>query len=227
MQQPTDHQQGHRQRLKARFLEAGVSSLADYELLELLLFQAIPRQDVKPIAKQLLTAFGSFAGVINADLNELKKIKGVGESSYIIFQTIKAATQKFSQQQVLNKPILGSWKELLDYCRTLLAHEKVENFHLLFLDRKNRLIADETHQRGTIDRTPAYPREIVKRALELGASALILVHNHPSGDPTPSKADIDLTEAILQAAEALDIKIHDHLIISKTGHTSFKSLGML
>lgn len=219
--------EGHRKRLKARFLNAGVEALHDYELLELILCLALPRGDVKPIAKELLKTFGSFGEVISAPLEKLMKQKGIGEHAAIALKLIKEASVHLSRELVINKPILSSWRLVLDYCHSNLAFAEKEEFHVLYLDSKNRLIFDETHQKGTIDQASVYPRDIIKNALDHNASSLILVHNHPSGDPTPSKADIDLTKEIHQIAKSLNISIHDHLIIGKSGHASFKSLGLL
>lgn len=223
----TPHHLGHRQRLRQRFSKAGPDALADYELLELVLFRAIPRRDVKPLAKKLIETFGSFAGVISAETQRLGDIAGLGESAIAELKIVQAAALKLSQGHVLNKPALSSWSALLKYCQASMAYNKTEQFRILFLDRKNILIADEIQQEGTIDHTPVYPREVVKRALELNASSIILVHNHPSGDPTPSRADIDMTGMIVEAAEALKIKVHDHLIIGQGEHASFRSLGLL
>ena len=221
------HYLGHRKRLKQRFLTSGAGSLADYELLELLLCLAIPRRDVKPLAKELLKVFGSFAEVISAPPARLKEVKGVGENTVIALKLIQNGAIKLSQESILGKPVLSSWKALLDYCRTSMAYHKTEQFRILFLDKKNVLIADEIQQEGTIDHTPVYPREVIKRALELGASAIILVHNHPSGDPTPSRSDIEMTKEIKEAGDKLGVQIYDHLVIGKSGHTSFQSVGLL
>ncbi len=223
----TPHHAGHRDRLRRRFLKFGPDGLADYELLELLLFSLIPRRDVKPLAKTLLARFGGFAGVLTADVSELTKVKGVSETSAVGLKAMHAASQKLLFEQAESRPVLSSWQSLLDYCHVAMAHEKREQLRVLFLNRKNRLIADEVQQSGTVDHTPVYPREIVRRALELGATAIILVHNHPSGDPTPSDADIEMTKEVIRAAAALDVVVHDHLIISRSGHSSFKSLGLI
>ncbi len=203
------------------------ASLHDYEMLELVLFLAKPRAEVKPLAKALITRFGSFADVISADAKELVAVKGVGENTAVALKTIRAAAIRLAREQVMNQPVISSWQKLLDYCRASLAFAKTEEFRVLFLDRKNVLIADEMQQTGTVDHTPVYPREVVKRALDLGASAIIMVHNHPSGDPTPSKGDIEMTKEVREACEKLGISLHDHLIIGKSGHASFKSLGLL
>ena len=221
------HYLGHRQRLKDRFMRDAGASLPDYEMLELVLFLAKPRAEVKPLAKALITRFGSFADVISADAKELVAVKGVGENTAVALKTIRAAAIRLAREQVMNQPVISSWQKLLDYCRASLAFAKTEEFRVLFLDRKNVLIADEMQQTGTVDHTPVYPREVVKRALDLGASAIIMVHNHPSGDPTPSKGDIEMTKEVREACEKLGISLHDHLIIGKRGHASFKSLGLL
>lgn len=221
------HHAGHRDRLRGRFVRSGAGAFEDYELLEMILFAIIPRRDVKPLAKQLLAEFGGIAGLLGASLEDLKTVKGLGENAAIFLKTVHALTQRMLVADVHKKPVLGSWQKLLDYCHVAMAHEKREHFRILFLNRKNELIADEVQQIGTVDHAPVYPREIVRRALELGATALILVHNHPSGDPTPSDSDITMTEEIIRAARALDILVHDHLIISRSGHASMKSLGLL
>jgi len=221
------HHTGHRDRLRARFLKSGPGSCEDYELLELVLFAAIPRRDVKPLAKKLLARFGGIAGVLSATAEELAEIEGLSDNSAVLLKTIHALTQRMLIGDIQKKPVLSSWQKLIDYCHVAMAHEKREHFRVLFLNRKNQLIADEVQQTGTVDHAPVYPREIVRRALELGATALILVHNHPSGDPTPSDSDLAMTQEIIRAAKALDILVHDHLIIAKSGHASFKSLGLL
>ncbi len=226
--QPQQGQQlGHRARLRTRLLERGGGALADYELLEMLLYGSHARRDTKPIAKTLLKRFGSLAGVLKASDRELRAVEGLGDASLAAFRLTLELAARFTLAEAKGQSVLNSWDKLLAYCRVQLAHEAVENFHLLFLDQKNFLIADERQQRGTVNHTAVYPREVVKRALELNATALILVHNHPSGDPTPSKADIAMTREIKEAAEKLSIQIHDHLIIGKKGHSSFKSLGLL
>ncbi|GGF61118.1 DNA repair protein RadC [Terasakiella brassicae] len=221
------HYIGHRKRLRARFLKTGSESLHDYELIELLLFGAIPRGDVKPLAKRLITTFGSFAEVISADARTLGLEDGLGEAAVCALKIAQAGAIRLAQEQVMNKPVLSSWQMLLDYCRASMAYHGVEQFRLLYLNRKNVLIADELQQRGTIDHTPVYPREVIKRALELEASALIMVHNHPSGDTSPSPADIDMTKRIKSIARPLNIEIHDHVIVSRKGYYSFKSTGLL
>ena len=201
--------------------------MPDYELLELTLFAALPRRDTKPLAKALLARFGSFAEVIAAPRARLLEVKGVGETVANHLKVVEAAAPRLAKTGVMGRPALSSWTALLDYCTAAMARSEIEEFRVLFLDRKNVLIADEVQTRGTVDHAPVYPREIVKRALELSASALILVHNHPSGDPTPSRADIAMTREIVTAAKALSLAVHDHLVIGRAGHSSFKSLGLL
>lgn len=220
------HYTGHRDRLRQRFL-AAPDTLPDYELLELILFMAIPRKDVKPIAKDLIARFGSFNGVINAGTPELTAVKGMSDNSAIALKSIQAAAHRLMKRDVIGRPVLNSWQRLMDYLHATMAHEGKEHFRLLFLNKKNEVIADEIQQSGTVDHTPAYPREIMKRALELSATAIILVHNHPSGDPTPSQADVDMTNAIIAAARPFNIVIHDHLIVSKNDISSFKTMGLI
>jgi len=223
----SDPNAGHRARLRTRFLKGGAAAMPDYELLELALFSAVPRKDTKPLARALLARFGSFAEVIAAPRERLLEISGAGDAVVSQLKIVEAAAARLAQTRVIGRPALSSWSALLDYCMAAMARAPAEEFRVLFLDRKNVLIADEVQARGTVDHTPVYPREIVKRALEHGASAIILVHNHPSGDPTPSKADIEMTREIAAAAKALKITIHDHLVIGRGGHASFKSLGLL
>lgn len=218
---------GHRARLRSRFLQGGADALPDYELLELLLFQALPRRDTKPIAKALLRRFGSFAEAVSAEPAALCEVPGVGEAAVVALKSVQAAAIRLGRAQVMNRPVIDNWQVLIDYCRSAMGHEKTERFRILFLDRKNILMADEVQQKGTVDHTPVYPREVVKRALELGASALILVHNHPSGDPAPSKADIAMTREVKEAAARLGIALHDHVIVTRSGFNSFRSLGLL
>ena len=218
---------GHRERLRERFAKGGADAMPDYELLELTLFAALPRRDTKPLAKALLARFGSFAEVIAAPRPRLLEVKGVGEGVVHHLKIVEAAAQRLAKTRVINRPALSSWTALLDYCTAAMARAQNEEFRVLFLDRKNILVADEVQNRGTVDHTPVYPREIIKRALELSASAIILVHNHPSGDPTPSKADIAMTREVAGAAKALGIAVHDHLVIGRGGHASFKALGLL
>ncbi len=217
----------HRQRLRTRFITGGSSAVADYELLELILFRAIPRQDVKPLTHELLRTFGDLNRVITAPMDRLMAIKGVGQAVVTELKIVEAAAQRMARSRVLNREVVSSWDALLDYCHTTMAHLETEQFRVLFLDRKNTLIADEEQAKGTVDHVPVYPREIAKRALELNASALILVHNHPSGDPTPSDADIDMTRQIEAACNALSLTLHDHIIIGKSTELSFRSSGLL
>ena len=223
----TSHFHGHRQRLRDRFLKAGGEALPDYELLELVLFQAQPRADVKPLAKALLKKFGSFAAVISAEAEDLREVEGIGDAGLAALKAVQVAALRLLQGRVLDAPVLSSWQALLDYCQASMAFAKQENFRILFLDRKNTLIADELQQTGTVDHTPVYPREVVKRALALGASALIMVHNHPSGDPTPSSADIDMTREVAEAGKRLGITLHDHIIVGRDQPLSFKAEGLL
>lgn len=220
------HYHGHRERLRARFDAAGINGIAEYELLELILFRSIPRADTKGLAKALLARFGSFAEVLGADRALLREVKGVGEATALDLKIVAAAGSLLAKGQVGRREILGSWNQVIDYCRTAMAFETKEQFRLLFLDKKNVLIADEVQQTGTVDHTPVYPREVVKRALELSATAIILVHNHPSGDPTPSRADIEMTKTIASVATPLGITVHDHIIIGRDGHSSLKSLRL-
>lgn len=224
---PPPHYHGHRDRLRERFLAGGPEAMADYEILELVLFMAIPRRDIKPLAKTLIARFGNLAGVLNAPVAELRKCEGLSDTSITALKAIQAAAHRMMKQEVMHQPILNSWARLMDYCAATMAHDTRENFRLLFLNKKNELIADEIQQTGTVDHTPAYPREIMKRALELGATAMILCHNHPSGDPTPSQADIEMTRAIAAAGQTFGIVIHDHIVVSKKGTRSFKTMGLL
>lgn len=221
------HYLGHRKRLRDRFLADYGSGFSDYELVELLLFMALPRTDVKPLAKALIAKFGSYSDLMFASPTEIKEVPGAGDSTVVALKSVQAAAVRLARAQVLSKPVLSSWMQLLDYCYAAMAREKREQFRILFLDKKNALITDEVHQTGTVDHTPVYPREVVKRALELDASALIVVHNHPSGDPSPSDDDIAMTREIQEAGQRLGIVLHDHLIIGRKGHTSFKSMGLL
>ena len=220
------HYHGHRARVRERVLKAGIESLPDYELLELLLFYAIDRLDTKPLAKRLLERFGTVGDVFAAEPAQLREF-AIDQRTLVMFRAVREAGRRLAERKVKDMPVLTNWQQLLDYCHAALAHEKTEQFRILFLDRKNVLIADEIQQRGTIDHTPVYPREVVKRALELGAAALILVHNHPSGDRKPSRDDIEMTREIAKAAAALGISIHDHLVIGRKGHASFRSLGLI
>ncbi|MBE0530036.1 MAG: DNA repair protein RadC [Rhodospirillales bacterium] len=221
------HHVGHRGRLRQRLMAAGPDALPDYELLELVLFAAQPRRDVKPLAKMLLARFGSFAEVISAPPALLAEIDGVGDTVIATLKVVQAAALRLAQGEVMARPVIGSWQKLMAYCRASMAHEATEHFRVLFLNRRNELIADEVQQKGTVDHTPVYPREVVKRALELGATAVIMVHNHPSGDPTPSPADIEMTREVKDAGEKLGIQLHDHVIIGRRGHNSFKTLGLI
>lgn len=217
----------HRKRLRQRFMDGGAGALPDYELLELLLFRAIPRQDVKPLARALLDRFGDFNRVISAPTARLLETAGVGDAVVLELKIVEAAAQRLMRSKVMQRHVLSGWDALLDYCHTVMAHRETEQFRVLYLDRKNTLIADEAQGEGTVDHVPVYPREVMKRALELQASALILVHNHPSGDPTPSEADIQMTQQIEDAARALQITLHDHLIIGKETELSFRGSGYL
>jgi DNA repair protein RadC len=221
------HFSGHRERLRNRFRKGGSDALPDYELLELILFRAVPRRDTKPLAKSLIERFGSFAEVISANPERLKEINGIGDNVATEIKLVHAAALRLSQGEIMQRPALSSWTLLIDYCRSSMAFNEKEQFRILFLDKKNILIADEVQQEGTVDHTPVYTREVVKRALELAASSIILVHNHPSGDPTPSQPDIVMTRKIIEAAEKLNIKIHDHIIVGKQGHASFRGLGLI
>ena len=221
------HFHGHRKRLRERFREAGAEALSDYELLELVLFRALPRRDVKPIAKDLIATFGSFPEVISAPTTRLAEVAGMGAVAITELKIVHASAMRLTRGQVRKRPVLSSWSSVIDYCRTTMAFAEKEQFRVLFLDKRNQLIVDELQQTGTIDHTPVYPREVVKRALELGACALILVHNHPSGDPTPSRADVAMTKEIAAAAKALKIDVHDHLVIGRGKHASFKAMGLL
>jgi DNA repair protein RadC len=223
---PRPHYHGHRGRVRERVLKAGVEPLADYELLELLLFYSIERIDTKPMAKALLERFGTLGDVFAAEPAQLREFD-IDQRTLVHFKAMREVGRRLAERKVKDMPVLTNWQQLIDYCHAALAHEKTEQFRILFLDRKNVLIADEVQQRGTIDHTPVYPREVVKRALALNASALILVHNHPSGDPKPSRDDIEMTREIKAASEALGITIHDHLVIGRKGHASFRSLGLL
>jgi DNA repair protein RadC len=221
------HYHGHRRRLRQRFLAAGSEAISDYEMLELILFRAIPQRDVKPLAKELLATFGSFSEVIAAPVERLNEVDGLGEAAIAELKIVQAAANRLVRGEVKARQVLSSWSNVLDYCRAAMAFESKEHFRILFLDKGNHLIADEQHQTGTVDHTPVYPREVVKRALELSATAVILVHNHPSGDPTPSRADIDMTRAIVEVARPLGILVHDHLIVGKDGHASLKALKLM
>ena len=217
----------HRARLRARFMSGGAAALPDYELLELILFRSIPRRDVKPLAHQLLTQFGDFNRVLSASPERLSEVQGIGQAVICDLKILEAAAQRMARAKVMQRQVIASWDALLDYCHTAMAHRETEQFRVLYLDRKNVLIADEEQGRGTVDHVPVYPREVAKRALELNSSALILVHNHPSGDPTPSQADIAMTRKVEAALDALGITLHDHLIIGASDELSFRSEGLL
>jgi len=221
------HYKGHRQRLRERFATGGADALQDYELLELILFMAIPRRDVKPLAKNLIQRFGGLPEIMSAPIHELTKIDGVSENVAIALLSVSATAQRMMKQDIQKAPVLNNWTRLMDYCQATMAHETKEHFRILFLNKKNEMIADEIQGSGTVDHTPAYPRETMKRALELGATAMILLHNHPSGDPKPSQADVDVTRAIMRAAEPFGIVIHDHIVISRNGYSSMKNMGLM
>ncbi|WP_398475689.1 DNA repair protein RadC [Tardiphaga sp.] len=221
------HFHGHRDRLRARFRSAGAEALSDYELLELVLFRALPRRDVKPLAKALIQAFGSFAETVHAPDARLREIGGLGEAAITEIKLIAAASSRVAKGQLKQRTMLSSWATVIDYCRTTMAFADKEQFRILFLDKRNQLIADEVQQIGTIDHTPVYPREVVKRALELSATAIIMVHNHPSGDPTPSQADIQMTKAVIEVSKPLGIAVHDHIIVGKNGHASLKGMKVI
>jgi DNA repair protein RadC len=217
----------HRKRLRGRFLDGGATAVPDYELLELILFRAIPRQDVKPLAHLLIQTFGDFNRVLSASVGQLTQVQGIGDAVATELKIVEAAAHRLARAKVMQRHVVSSWDALIDYCHTTMAHRDTEQFRILFLDIKNTIIADEEQAKGTVDHVPVYPREVVKRALELNATSLILVHNHPSGDPTPSQADIDMTAQINFAAQALGISLHDHLIIGKSCETSFRAQGYL
>ncbi len=221
------HFHGHRNRLRERLLEGGADALPDYELLEMTLFRAIPRGDTKPLAKELLKVFGSFAEVIAAPIERLKQVSGVGDAVVAELKVVEAAAHRLARSRVIKREALASWSAVIDYCRTAMAHAPREQFRIIFLDKKNQLIADEVQGEGTVDHTPVYPREVIKRALELSASAIILVHNHPSGDPTPSSADIEMTRRIAEIGGQLGVTLHDHIIVGRNGHTSFKGSRLI
>ncbi len=225
--QESPHYHGHRERLRARFREAGEEALADYELVELVLFRALPRRDVKPLSKALMARFGSFAEVVSASPARLAEVEGLGEAAITELKLVQAAAHRLARGELKRRPVLSSWSAVIDYCRAAMAFADREQFRVLFLDKRNQLIADELQQTGTVDHTPVYPREVVKRALELSATALLLVHNHPSGDPTPSRADIQMTKSIIDIARPLGIEVHDHIIVGKEGHASLKGLRLI
>jgi len=218
------HYLGHRERLRRRFREAGADALPDYELLEMILFRAVPRRDTKPLAKAILAHFGSFTEALNAPEERLKEVPGLAITE---IKLVRAAALRLMRGEVLERPVLASWSQVLDYCRASMGFEAKEQFRILFLDKRNQIIADEVQQKGTVDHTPVYVREVVKRALELSATAIVLVHNHPSGNPTPSRADIEMTRQIVSSAKNLGIVVHDHIIVGKQGHASFRGLGLI
>ncbi len=218
---------GHRDRVRRRFLNAGAEALADYELLELLLFYSVERVDVKPLAKALLKEFGSLGGILAASREQLEKHEKLSERTTVHLKAIRETARRLAKEAFIDRPVVSSWNQLLDYCRIAMADEQTERFRILFLDRKNRIIRDEVQQTGTVDHTPLYPREVIKRTFELGASSLILVHNHPSGDPTPSPADVAITRELSEIGAKLGITLHDHVIIAKGGYRSLKAMGLL
>ena len=221
------HYKGHRDRLRSRFIETGDQGLPDYEILELLLFRSIPQRDVKPLAKELIARFGSLSGVLGARRERLMEVKGVGETVAADLKLIEAAGRRLARQAIQDRPVLGSWKDVIDYCHAAMANADRELFRILFLDKRNHLITDEVQGVGTVDHTPVYPREVIKRALEVGSTAIILVHNHPSGDPTPSSADIRMTQDIIAIAGPMGISVHDHIIIGRNGHASLRGLKLI
>ena len=221
------HYLGHRERLRTRLREAGPDAIADYELLELVLFRAIPRRDVKPLAKALIARFGSFAEAIAARPERLAEVEGMSAASINEFKILEAGAKRFAKGVAKKRLSLGSWSEVVDYCRTAMAFSEREEFRILFLDKRNALIADEVQGTGTVDHTPVYPREVVRRALELSATAILLVHNHPSGDPTPSEADVTMTLNIIAVASPLGIAVHDHIIVGKSGHASLRGMRLI
>jgi len=221
------HFHGHRERLRQRFRSAGAEALSDYELLELVLFRALPRRDVKPLAKTLIGKFGSFAETVHAAEARLREVPGLGEAAITEIKLIAASASRVARGKLKQRTVLSSWAQVIEYCRAAMAFAEKEQFRILFLDKKNQLIADEVQQVGTVDHTPVYPREVLKRALELSATALVLVHNHPSGDPTPSGADVQMTKAIIDIAGPLGISVHDHIIVGRSGHASMKGLRLI
>jgi DNA repair protein RadC len=221
------HNEGHRHRLRERFIIGGADALPDYELLELLLFMAIPRRDVKPIAKELLSTYGSLSALMNAPHASLSQMDGISENTATAIKVVTAIAYRMMKQDIMQQPVLNNWTRLMDYCHMSMDHEIKEHFRILFLNKKNMLIADEVQASGTVDHTPAYPREIMRRALELGATAMILMHNHPSGDPKPSKADIEMTKMIIEASRPFNITVHDHIVMARGCHLSFKQEGLI
>lgn len=224
---PVPSHVGHRSRLRERFRSGGPDAIPDYELLELVLFRAVPRRDTKELAKRLIARFGSFAEVINAPDNRLAEVKDVGEAVITELKIVRAAALRLMRGEILRKPALSSWNQVVEYCRAAMGFEAREQFRILFLDKRNQLIADEVQQEGTVDHTPVYVREVVKRALELSATAIVLVHNHPSGDPTPSRADIDMTKQIVEAAKLMGVTVHDHIIVGREGHVSLRGMRLI
>lgn len=225
--QKRPHFWGHRERLRTRFLASGHVSMPEYELLELVLFNAIPRIDVKPLAKRLLEAFGDLNAVVAASETRLLQVSGATPRVYLQLRIVEAMAHRMARAKVMSKSVISSWDDLMSYCKTVMAYRETEQFRVLFLDRKNMLIADEEQGKGTVDHVPVYPREVAKRCLEINASAIILVHNHPSGDPTPSQADIDMTQQVEGACSAIGVSLHDHVVIGKEMDASFRSLGLL
>ena len=224
---PKPHYAGHRDRLRARVRKSGADTLADYELLELLLFRSIPRADTKAMAKALIARFGSFAEVLGAPEHLLREIKGIGKEAAFDLKVVAASAGRMTHGRINRRAVLSSWQQVLDYCRAAMAFEPRENFRILFLDKKNQLIADEVQQTGTVDHTPAYPREVMRRALELSATAVILVHNHPSGDPTPSRADIEMTRTIADTGKPLGVLVLDHIIVGRDGYATLKGMQLI
>jgi DNA repair protein RadC len=224
---PPPHYLGHRERLRTRFRNAGADAVSDYELLELVLFRTIPQRDVKPLAKELIAKFGSFAEVLAAPRQRLEEVNGLKEATSTDLKILHAVAGRITRGEARKRTVLSSWSAVLDYCRTTMAFSDKEQFKIIFLDKRNQIIADEVQQTGTVDHTPVYPREVVKRALELSSTAIILVHNHPSGDPTPSNADIQMTQSIIDIAKPLGIAVHDHIIVGKQGHASLKGLKLI
>ncbi len=224
---PIGDKAGHRTRLLERFRDGGAEAMPDYELLEMILFRVFPRGDTKPVAKALMAKFKNFSEVINAPDERLMEVAGVGQRAVDEIKLVRAAALRMLQKQMLKREMLSTWSAVLDYCKAAQGHDEIERFRILFLDKRNQLIADEVQQSGTVDHTPVYVREIIKRALQLGATALVLVHNHPSGDPSPSRADIDMTKQIVSAALPLGVTVHDHVIVGRNGHFSFRSAKLM
>ncbi len=218
---------GHRARLKQRFLKSGADALADYELIELLLFLAVRRRDVRPLAKALLRRFGSFAGVVNAPAGQIKEIDGLGDSAVIALRTAQATAVHLLRSELKGRPVLGAWNKVIDYLKADMAWRAEENVRVLYMNQKNVLIADELLHQGTVNQAAVYPREIAKRALELRATAAILVHNHPSGDATPSATDVDLTRVVRDALKAVGVALHDHIVVARDGTASLRDLGKM